>query len=150
VDEAPSPVTWHLRESLFDGVQLVLDPAGRLFDEALDECVPSLVGSGGDLCSYWVETVIWRLQNWSDAPGAEQQITEGNTTAIVKVGEVVAARSLYSGCADHRLPVEHLLPALHAWRDRLVARGAARELPAAHRQVPIALPARAADRDWSA
>ncbi len=133
-------MTWHLRESFLNGVLLALDPAERLFNEALDECVPTLAGPGGGLCSHWVEMVIWRLQNWSDAPGVELEIAEGNSTVIVKVDEIVAARSLYEDLADDTLPVERLLPALVAWRDDLVARGATREFPAGRRHVPIALP----------
>jgi hypothetical protein len=134
-------VTWHLRASSEDGVLLVLDPAERLFNEALEECVPTVAGAGrGVLCTYWVDLVVWRLQNWSDARGVEQQIAEGNTTELVKVDEFVAARSLYEDLRDDALPVGGLLLALQAWQADLVARGATPEPPLGHRQAIMGLP----------
>lgn len=135
-------LAWHLEESITDGLRLVLDPRYPLFNEALDDSVLPIAGVGGSgMSTYWIDQLVDRLENWSDEPGVEQQLAEGNTTQLLRVDDAVVARSLYEDLPDETLPTASLLPALHAWRGELLVRGADRELPAHLRRPPISLPA---------
>lgn len=61
----------------------------------------------------------------------------GNATELVKIDDVLVARSLYEAFEDERLPVSLLLPALIEWRDLVLARGGVRDLPESQRRNPI-------------
>jgi hypothetical protein len=92
------------------------------------------------LSTYWIDLLLFRLRNWHDDQGREQVLVEGNLTAILKVGDVVVAHSLYELFDDERMPVEHLLRALEAWRGEVLARGGDFEIPATYRRNPMEMP----------
>lgn len=127
-------------ESGVRGIDLVLGEGWPGFNEALADSVSTMPFRGEattGLSTYWLDLLIERVENWSDAPGVEQSVISGNATELIKVDDRVVARSLYELFEDESLPIAEVLPALRSWREQVVAKGGMFTIPETYRRAPF-------------
>lgn len=130
-------------ESEARGIDLVLGEGWPGFNEALADSVSTMPFRGQSttgLSTYWLDLLIERLEDRSDAPGVEQSVINGNATELIKVDDEVVARSLYELFEDERLLVAEMLPVLRLWREQVVAKGGTFTIPETYRRAPFPMP----------
>lgn len=115
-------------ESPGRGIDLQVGDEWPGINGALADSVSSLPPRGdksAGLSTYWIDLLIDRLETWLPDPGEEMMILSGNTTELVRVDDVVIARSLYELFDDEQIQVATLLQPLRRWRARVLQVGGA-------------------------
>ncbi|UUW88970.1 hypothetical protein ABFU82_09510 [Nocardioides sp. WV_118_6] len=136
-EQRPEPVPAFV-ESPGRGVDLTFGDAWPGFGEAFADSVSSMPPRGRRgkrLSTYWIDRALARLALPAPGPGAELSLAGGNDTALVRIGDMVVARSLYELFDDEALSVEVVAGALRAWRVRVIERRRAFAIPQTYRRV---------------
>ncbi len=97
-------------------------------------------GASG-LSTYWVDLLLSRLEHSGREAGVEALMLSGNATELIKLDDTLVARAIYDTFGDETVPLARLIPLFREWRELILARGGAFDIPQTYRRNPYPMAA---------